>query len=89
MTSIEGTETGVQLNKGLLLASGLLLGGSAILSAAGLLLGASSVICATRQWLQQLERQPIDVARARWQQVLAARSAAASAWQNPVEVANR
>ena len=85
MTEVEGTTAGVQLNKGLLLASALLLGGSAVLGAAGLLLGAASVISATRQWVQQLERPPVEVARSRWQQVRAAGNAAATAWQNQAE----
>jgi hypothetical protein len=82
MTDIDQAETGVQLNKGLLLASALLVGSGAVLGATGLLLGGLAVISATRQWIQQLERPPIDVARSRWQQVQAARNAATTAWQH-------
>jgi hypothetical protein len=88
MTDVKGTESGVQVNKGLLLASALLLGGGAVLGATGMLLGAASVISAGRQWIDQLERQPADIARARWQQVRAAGTAAASAWQNQAEPAH-
>jgi hypothetical protein len=85
MTDVNGTETGIQVNKGLLLASALLLGGGAVLGATGMLLGAASVISAARQWINQLERQPVDIARSRWQQVRAAGNAAANAWQNQAE----
>jgi hypothetical protein len=87
MTDVTGTETGVQVNKGLLLASALLLGGGAVLGATGMLLGAASMISAARQWIDQLERQPVDIARSRWQQVRAAGNAAATAWQNQAEPA--
>jgi hypothetical protein len=85
MTDVTGTETGVRVNKGLLLASALLLGGGAVLGATGMLLGAGSMISAARQWIDQLERQPADIARSRWAQVRAAGNAAATAWQNQAE----
>lgn len=85
MTDVEGSRAGVQLNKGLLLASALLLGGSAVLGATGVLLSAASVISATRRWVQQLERPPVELARWRWQQIRAASTAAATAWQNQAE----
>jgi hypothetical protein len=82
MSDNKRTQTGVQLNKGLLLTSAALIGGAAVLGATGILLGGASLISATRQWVRQLERPPADVARSKWQQVRTAGSAAATAWQN-------
>jgi hypothetical protein len=88
MSDSEGTQTAVQLNKGLLLASALLIGGASVMGATGVLLAGAALISATRQWVQQLERPPADVARSKWQQVRAAGNAAASAWQNQPDGVN-
>jgi hypothetical protein len=88
MSDNQATQAGVQLNKGLLVGSALLVGGGTLLGATGVLLGGVSLISAARQWVQQLERQPADVARWRWQQVRAAGTAAATAWQNQPNAAN-
>jgi hypothetical protein len=76
-------QSGVPINRGLLAASGVLLGLGGILGATGLLLGALSLISATRQWVEQLEQPPGQVARNYLQQARAAGAAAASAWQGP------
>ena len=77
----EGSPNGVPINRGLVLASGVLLAVGGILGATGLLLGAFALITATRQWIQQLEQPPAEIAKTYWQQARAAGSAAASAWQ--------
>lgn len=88
MSDNEGTQTTLQLNKGLLLASAVLIGGASVMGATGILLAGVALISATRQWVQQLERPPADIARSKWQQVRAAGSAAATAWQNQPDGAN-
>lgn len=88
MSDSEATQPAVQLNKGLLLASALFIGGGAVLGATGILLGAAALISASRQWIQQLERPPADIARSKWQQVRAAGNAAATAWQTAPGGAN-
>jgi hypothetical protein len=79
----EGVQNGMPINRGALLGSGVLLGLAGILGAAGLLLGALSLISSTRQWVQQLEQSPGDLAKVYLQQARAAGTAAAAAWQQP------
>jgi hypothetical protein len=42
----------------------------------------SALLSATRQWVDQLERPPTEVARRRWEQTKAAASAGAAAWRD-------
>ncbi len=48
----------------------------------GMAVVASALISATRQWVNQLERPPSEIARRRWEQAKAAASAGASAWRS-------
>ena len=42
----------------------------------------SALLSATRQWVNQLEQPPSEMARRKWQQAKAAASAGAEAWRN-------
>ena len=88
MSDVEATQA-VQLNKSLLVAAGVLIGGATLLGAAGVLVGGAALISAGRQWVQQMERPPADIARSKWAQVRKAGTAAATAWQEQPEAVNR
>ena len=53
-----------------------------LLGFTGMALVSSALLSATRQWVDQLERPPTEVARRRWEQTKAAASAGAAAWRD-------
>jgi hypothetical protein len=72
----------IQFNRSLLVGGGVLVGLGGLLGFTGMALVASALISATRQWMDQLERPPSEMARRRWEQAKAAASAGAAAWRN-------
>jgi hypothetical protein len=82
MMSNEGSQGGMQVNRSLLVGGGVLVGIGGLLGFTGLVLVGSALLSATRQWANQLERPPSEIARRKWQQARAAAAAGAGAWQN-------
>ena len=72
----------IQLNRSLLVGGGMLVGIGGLLGATGVVLVGSALLSATRQWVDQLERPPSELARRTWQQARAAAAAGADAWRN-------
>jgi hypothetical protein len=72
----------IQFNRSLLVGGGVLVGLGGLLGFTGMALVASALISATRQWMDQLERPPSEMARRRWEQAKSAASAGAAAWRN-------
>jgi hypothetical protein len=72
----------IQLNRSLLVGGGVLVTLGGMLGFTGMALLASALISATRQWGDQLEQPPSEIARRRWEQTKAAASAGAAAWRN-------
>jgi hypothetical protein len=82
-TMRNGTSQGrIQLNRSLLVGGGVLVGIGGLLGFTGVVLVGSALLSATRQWIDQLERPPSEIARRKWQQAKAAASAGAAAWRN-------
>ena len=52
------------------------------LSLAGLAVGGGYLMSATRQWINEMEVPPSELARLKWTQARAAMAAGATAWQN-------
>jgi hypothetical protein len=73
---------GMQLNRRLLVGGGLLVGIGGLLGFTGMVLVGSALLSATRQWVNQLEQPPSELARRTWQQAKVAASAGAQAWRN-------
>jgi hypothetical protein len=73
---------GMQLNRSRLVGGGLLVGIGGLLGFTGMVLVGSALLSATRQWVNQLEQPPSELARRKWQQAKAAASAGAEAWRN-------
>jgi hypothetical protein len=65
-----------------LVGGGVLVGIGGLLGFTGMVLVGSALLSATRQWVNQLERPPGEIARRRWQQTKSAVSAGAGAWRN-------
>ena len=73
---------GMQLNRSRLVGGGLLVGIGGLLGFTGMVLVGSALLSATRQWVNQLEHPPSEIAKRKWQQARAAASAGTEAWRN-------
>jgi hypothetical protein len=82
MMSNDGSQGGMQVNRSLLVGGGVLVGIGGLLGFTGMVLVGSALLSATRQWVNQLEHPPSEIARRGWQQARAAASAGAGAWRN-------
>jgi hypothetical protein len=82
MMSSNASQGGIQVNRRLLVGGGVLVGIGGLLGFTGMVLVGSALLSATRQWVNQLERPPSEIARRKWQQAKAAASAGAEAWRN-------
>ena len=78
----QGSRGDIQLNRNLLVGGGVLVALGGLLGFTGMALMSSALLSATRQWVDQLERPPTEVARRRWEQTKAAASAGAAAWRD-------
>ena len=77
-----GSTGDIQLNRSLLVGGGVLVALGGLLGFTGMALVSSALLSATRQWVNQLERPPTEIARRRWEQTKAAASAGAAAWRD-------
>ena len=80
--SNDGSKPSVQVNRSLLVGGGVLVGIGGLLGFTGMALVSSALLSATRQWVNQLQEPPSEMARRRWRQARAAASAGAEAWRN-------
>ena len=60
----------------------MLIGAGGLLAFTGVLLLSSAVVSATRQWVNQLEQPPSELAKLKWRQARAATTAGAKAWRS-------
>jgi hypothetical protein len=81
LTRIEASKPGPQLNTRLVIGSAVLIGVGGLLGLIGTILGSSALLAATRRWVHQLETQPSELARRKWEQARAATMASADAWR--------
>jgi hypothetical protein len=82
LMSDNGSPEGMQVNRSLLVGGGVLVGIGGLLGLTGMVLVGSALLSAARQWVNQLEQPPSEMARRKWQQAKAAASAGAGAWRN-------
>jgi hypothetical protein len=76
------SQEGMQVNRSLVVGGGLLVGIGGLLGFTGMVLVGSALLSATRQWANQLEQPPSELARRKWQQAKAAATSGAGAWRN-------
>jgi hypothetical protein len=82
LMSDNASPEGIQVNRSLVVGGGLLVGIGGLLGFTGMVLVGSALLSATRQWVNQLEQPPSEMARRKWQQAKAAATAGAGAWRN-------
>jgi hypothetical protein len=68
-----------QVRTGPLIAGGILVGAGAGLAFVGMAIAGSHVVSATRQWMQELETPPAQLAMLKWEQARSAAAAGAAA----------
>jgi hypothetical protein len=87
MISDDAGQGDIQVNRNLLVGGGVLVGIGGLLGLTGIALVGSALLSATRQWVNQLERPPSEIARRKWQQAKAAATAGAEAWRSGPQTA--
>ena len=74
--------SGPQFRTAPLIISAAMVGTGTVIVLAGLAVGGGHLLSATRQWINEMEVPPSELARIKWAQARAAMSAGAQAWQN-------
>jgi hypothetical protein len=59
-----------------------MVGGGTLIALAGLAVGGGHLLSVTRQWVNEMEVPPSELARLKWTQARAAMAAGAAAWQD-------
>jgi hypothetical protein len=82
------TDPSVQdLNRGLLIAAGVLLAVASVAGLAGFATFSAALIAATRRWYRRTDLAPQHLANLKWQQAKAAVEAGAGAWRDTEKLA--
>jgi len=82
MSNGENSRNGPQFRTAPLIISSAMVGAGTLIALTGLAIGAGYVLSATRQWINEMEVPPSELARLKWTQARAAMSAGTAAWQN-------
>jgi hypothetical protein len=78
----ENRGSGPQYRAAPLIISAAMVGTGTVIALAGLAVGGAHLLTATRQWVNEMEVPPSELARLKWAQAKTAMSAGAQAWQN-------
>jgi hypothetical protein len=78
----ENQRNGPQFRRAPLITSAAMVGAGTLIALAGLAVGGGHLLSATRQWINEMEVPPSELAKLRWTQARAAMTAGAAAWQN-------
>ncbi len=78
----ENLGNGPQFKTGPLITSAVMVGAGTLIALTGLGIGAAYVVSATREWIDEMEVAPTELARMKWTQARAAMAAGAAAWQD-------
>jgi hypothetical protein len=70
-----------QVRSGPLITGGTLIGIGGLIALVGLAIAGSHLISATREWVEDLETPPSELAKLRWEQAKAAAASGASTWR--------
>ena len=74
--------TGRPCRPGPLITGGSLIGIGAAIAAVGLAIAGAHLVSATRQWVNELETPPSELARLKWEQAKTAASSGAATWRD-------
>lgn len=78
----------LQVRKGPLITGATLGAVGGVFILAGLAVGGAHLLMATRQWIQEMETPPSELARVKWAQAKTAAVAGASAWKDGAAASN-
>ena len=82
MGNREIRRNGPQFRTAPLITSAVMVGTGTLIALTGLAVGGGHLLSATRQWINEMEVPPSELARLKWTQARAAMAAGAAAWQN-------
>ena len=82
MSNGENRTNGPQFRTAPLIISAAMVGGGTLIALTGLAVGGAHLLSVTRQWVNEMEVPPSELARQKWTQARAAMAAGAAAWQN-------
>ena len=82
MSNGENRTNGPQFRTAPLITSAAMIGAGTLIALAGLAVGGSHLLSVTRQWINEMEVPPSELARLKWTQARTAMAAGAAAWQN-------
>jgi hypothetical protein len=80
-TNNQPAGTWPQLRSGPLITGGVLIGVGAVVALAGLAIAGSHLVAATREWIEELEIPPGELAKLKWEQAKSAAASGASTWR--------
>jgi hypothetical protein len=82
MSNDENRRSGPQFRSAPLITSAAMVGAGTLIALTGLAIGGGHLLSATRQWINEMEVPPSELARLKWTRARAAMAAGAAAWQN-------
>jgi hypothetical protein len=82
MSNGENRTNGPQFRTAPLIISAVMVGGGTLIALTGLAVGGAHLLSVTRQWINEMEVPPSELARLKWTQARAAMAAGAAAWQD-------
>ena len=82
MSNGENRRNGPEFRTAPLITSATMVGVGTLIALTGLAVGFQHLVSATRQWVNEMEVPPSELARLKWTQARAAMAAGTSAWQN-------
>ena len=82
MSNGENRGSGPQFRTAPLITSAAMVGAGTVIVLAGLAVGGGHLLSVTRQWVNEMEVPPSELARAKWAQAKTAVAAGAQTWQN-------
>lgn len=82
MSNGENHTNGPQFRTAPLIISAAMVGGGTLIALTGLAVGGGHLLSVTRQWINEMEVPPSELARLKWTQARAAMAAGAAAWQD-------
>jgi hypothetical protein len=82
MSNGENRTNGPQFRTAPLITSAAMIGAGTLIALAGLAVGGGHLLSVTRQWINEMEVPPSELARLKWTQARTAMAAGAAAWQN-------
>jgi hypothetical protein len=82
MSNGENRRNGPQFRTAPLITSAAMVGAGTLMALSGLAIGGGHLLSATRQWINEMEVPPSELARLKWTQARAAMAAGAAAWQD-------